>query len=159
MQKAGISHPFRGWAMTGHNKALGRKEQWQHWSSQLGTGRERGLCRWERCCSQCAGNQGTCWATAEPHMSQNPQTYQTSPGDVFLLPSVTQLNSKEPMIPSERLRRAKLTALYVTCHISLNLYQTPIMALTQIPGISHMGTYVPKFYCHQPKRSSQHTRV
>lgn len=26
------------------------------------------------------GNQGTCWATAEPHMSQNPQTCQMSPG-------------------------------------------------------------------------------
>lgn len=41
-------------------------------------------------------------------------------GDVPLLPSVTQLNSKGHMIPSERLRRVKLTALYVTCHISLH---------------------------------------
>ena len=41
-------------------------------------------------------------------------------GDVPLLLSVTQLNSKGHMIPSERLRTVKLTALYVTCHISLH---------------------------------------
>lgn len=43
MQKAGLSHPFHGWSMTGQDQALGREEQWQHWSSHLGTGRKAGF--------------------------------------------------------------------------------------------------------------------
>lgn len=89
MQKAGLSHPFHGWSMTG-DKALGREEQRQDWSSHLGTGREAAF----------AGGKGAAPRVLETRVPAGPQLSHVKYrlGDV-LLPSVTQLNSKEPMIP------------------------------------------------------------